>query len=44
VEWQLIAPALPKLKQWALKAYEWEDAKPVWQLYIAQESKPQAAE
>lgn len=44
MEWQFIAPALPKLKQWALKAYEWEDAKPVWQLYIAQESKRQAAE
>lgn len=31
--WQLVAPAIPPWKAWALKAYELEDVRPVWKLY-----------
>ena len=33
--WRLITPALPAWKQWALRAYDWEDAQPAWKLYEA---------
>ncbi len=32
--WKLALPAIPVWKQYALRAYDWEDAQPCWGLYV----------